>query len=142
MELFTRFEGVVDEEIILLGDFEFVCYTLSNGLKVFSHTRILNIIMADYTNRNLHNHLSELVPYLPFLFIQRKIRLSLVFIKDDRRIRAIAYEDFKVLCQAFVKADKDGQLSPKFFFAAILSGLFLKYDRMQEVEKSSRQQHF
>jgi len=123
------------EEVILLGDFEFICYTLNNGLKVFSHTRILNIIMADYTNQNLHKHLSDLVPYLPFLFIQRKIRLSIVFMKNERRTRAIAYDDFKTLCKAFVKADEDNRLDPKFFFAAILSGLFLKYDEKQLIEK-------
>jgi len=125
------------EEIILLGDFEFICYTLNNGVKVFSHTRILNIIMADYTNQNLHKHLSDLVPYLPFLFIQRKIRLSIVFIKDERRMRAIAYDDFKTLCKAFVKADEDNQLNPKFFFAAILSGLFLKYDEKLHAENEA-----
>lgn len=124
MELFSQ-----HEKVILLGDFEFVCYTLSNGMEVFSHTRILNIIMADYTNQNLHKHLSDLIPYLPFLFIQRKIRLSIIFTKNDRRIRGIAYEDFKTLCKAFVKADEKNQLSSKFFFAAILSGLFLKYDQ-------------
>lgn len=132
MELFSQ-----HEEIILLGDFEFICYTLNNGVKVFSHTRILNIIMADYTNQNLHKHLSDLIPYLPFLFIQRKIRLSIVFIKDERRTRAIAYDDFKTLCKAFVKADEDNQLNPKFFFAAILSGLFLKYDEKLRTENEA-----
>jgi hypothetical protein len=133
MELFTQ-----HEEVILLGDFEFICYTLNNGLKVFSHTRILNIIMADYSNQNLHKHLSDLIPYLPFLFIQRKIRLSVVFTKNDRRMRGIAYEDFKILCKAFTKADEKKQLSPKFFFAAILSGLFLKYDEKQSAESIAK----
>jgi hypothetical protein len=123
MELFTQ-----HEEVILLGDFEFTCYTLNNGQKVFSHLTMLNIIMADYSNQNLHKHLSELVPYLPFLFIQRKIRLSVVFVKNERKMRGIAYHDFKTLCTAFAKADEKKQLSPKFFFAAILSGLFLRYD--------------
>lgn len=130
MELFP-----LHEETIFLGDFEFICYTLNNGLRVFPHIRLLNIIMADYTNQNLHKHLSDLVPYLPFLFIQRKIRLSLVFIKNDRKIRGIAYDDFKTLCHAFIKADEDGALSPKFFFAVILSRLFLQYDTDQATTK-------
>jgi hypothetical protein len=136
MELFAQ-----HEEVIRLGDFEFICYTLNNGLKVFSHTRILNIIMADYTNQNLHKHLADLIPYLPFLFIQRKIRLSLVFIKNDRRVRAIAYDDFKTLCTAFVKADEENQLSSRFIFAAILSGLFLKYDKRQHTETTLLSTH-
>jgi len=131
MDLFTQ-----HEEVILLGDFEFICYTLNNGQKVFSHINMLNIIMADYSNQNLHKHLSELVPYLPFLFIQRKIRLSIVFMKNDRRIRGIAYDDFKTLCNAFVKADEKNQLSSKFFFAAILSSLFIKYDEKRLAEKA------
>jgi len=126
MELYAH-----DEELIRLGDFEFICYTLNTGEKVFSHTRILNIIMADYSNQNLHKHLSVLIPYLPPTFIQRKIRLSIVFIKNGQRIRALSYDDFKTLCQAFVSADTDERLEPKFFLAAILSNLFIKFDEQQ-----------
>ncbi len=32
-------------------------------------------------------------------------------------------------------ADEDNRLDPKFFFAAILSGLFLKYDEKQLAAK-------
>ena len=124
MQLFNN-----HEEFIYLGDFEIVCYTLNTGEKVFSHTRLLNIIMADYSNQNLHKHLSVLVPYLPFLFIQRKIRLSMVFTHTSgQRIRAISYKDFTTICRAFVTADERGQLDPKFFMAAIISHLFLKFD--------------
>ncbi len=132
MELFN-----VSEEVILLGDFEFICYTLNTGERVFSHTRLLKIIMADYSNQNLHNHLSVLVPYLPFLFIQRRIRLSIVFIKDEQRIRAVSYNDFLTLCGAFAKADERNQLEPKFFLAAILSKLFLQYHNQQQPVKTS-----
>ena len=132
MELFD-----VNEEIMQLGDFEFICYTLNNGERVFSHTRILNIIMADYSNQNLHKHLSVLVPYLPFLFIQRKIRLSIVFNKNGQRIRAISYNDFKTICRAFIIADKKKQLEPKFFLAAILSHMFLQYDEQPKALKIS-----
>jgi uncharacterized membrane protein len=119
------------QEVILLGDFEFICYTLNNGERVFSHTRLLNVIMADYSNQNLHKHLSALVPYLPFLFIQRKIRLSIVFTKNGQRIRAISYHDFITLCKAFVKADQARQLDARFFLAAILSRLFLQYQEQE-----------
>jgi hypothetical protein len=131
MELFN-----VNEEVILLGDFEFICYTLNTGEKVFSHTRLLNIIMADYSNQNLPKHLSALVPYLPFLFIQRKIRLSIVFLKDEQRIRAISYHDFVTICKAFVKADENNQLDPKFFLAVILSKCFLRYHEQQVLLKA------
>ncbi|MBW4891694.1 hypothetical protein KXQ82_18360 [Mucilaginibacter sp. HMF5004] len=132
MELFSA-----EQKVILLGDFEFICYTLNNGDKVFSHTRLLNIIMADYSNQNLHKHLSALVPYLPFLFIQRKIRLSIVFMKDGQRIRAISYADFITICKAFVKADEAGLLDSKFFLAAILSRRFLHYDTEQQLSKTN-----
>ena len=137
MELYN-----VNDEVILLRDFEFICYTLNTGEKVFQHTRILNIIMADYSNQNLHKHLAVLIPYLPFLFIQRKIRLSIVFNKNGLKTRAISYADFKLICEAFVKADKDGQLESKFFLAAILSKLFLNYDRERLVSDTAVAQPF
>lgn len=87
--------------------------------------------MADYSNQNLHKHLSALVPYLPFLFIQRKIRLSIVFMKDGLRVRAISYNDFMIMCCAFLKADEADQLDSRFFLAAILSRLFVKYHEQQ-----------
>lgn len=119
---------VQSEEVILLGDFEFVCYTLNNGLRVFSHTRILNILMADYTNRNLHKHLDALIPFLPFIFIQRKIRLSVVFKHRDRNIRGIGYDDFKTLCAAFLNANEQGKLPSKFLFMVMISELFQLHD--------------
>jgi hypothetical protein len=126
---------VTSENVLLLYDFEFICYTLSNGLQVFSHTRILNIMMIDYSNQNLHKHLSALAPYLPFLFIERKIRLSIVFINSMGYItRGIAYDDFKVLCDAVAKANKQGRLTSKFFLMAMISEQFL----LQDVEHSGK----
>lgn len=124
---------VISENVLLLSDFEFICYTLSNGLQVFSHTRILNIMMIDYTNQNLHKHLSVLASYLPFLFIERKIRLSVVFTNSSGyTMRGIAYDDFKALCNAVAKANQQGKLTSKFFLMAMISQQFL----LQDVEHS------
>ena len=111
--------------MLLLGEFELTCYTLSNNVKVFSHVRILNLMMLEHTNINLGKQLSALRPFLPLLFIERKIRLSIVFTRNDIRMRGIAYEDFTTLCKAIVLASMDNKLAPAFFIMVHISTLFL-----------------
>ena len=129
--------SVASETVVHLVDFEFICYTLSNGLQVFSHTRILNIMMIDYSNQNIHKQLSALVSFLPFLFIERKIWLSVVFTNNRGDcMRGIAYDDFKTLCTAIVKANQQGKLTSKFFLMAMISEQFLlQQEKFQQATK-------
>jgi hypothetical protein len=121
--------NVINETALHLAGFEFTCYILSNDLHVFSHVRLLNIMMIDHTNQHIHKHLSALIPFLPFLFIERKLRLSVVF--TNRRgynVRGIAYNDFKTLCTAIVNANKQEKLPPGLFLMASISAEFLLHD--------------
>jgi hypothetical protein len=115
------------EDILHLGGFELMCYTLDNDVVVFSHTRILNLMMLDYTNVKLHSHLSALIPFLPLFFIERKLRLSVVFNRDNSRVRGIAHHDLHTLCTAIVRAANKNRLEPQFYCMAMISDLFLRH---------------